>query len=191
MLLGKDHPIPQQILDTLKANPKTLDKQLCAITSVESQKVARQEREDEEAEVQDGVLLRTVEPDQPKPTLPDQSHAQPASNPCVYQSQAKEKVEQEKKEGEMGVEEDKDEVDWDDEDEVDWEEDGEERVEEDLSLEGRVRGQDKVSAILSFSSVVLHREDNSNCDSDILTMPVADYSCSHCDVKLRSCIFGF
>ena len=40
--------------------------------------------------------------------------------------------------GKMGVEEDKDEVDWDDEDEVDWEEDVEERVEEDLSLEGRV-----------------------------------------------------
>ena len=96
LLLGKDHPIPQQILDTLKANPETLDKQLCAITSVESQKVARQEREDEEAEVQDGTLIRTAEPDHPKPTLPDQSHAPPASNPCVYQPQAKEKVEQEK-----------------------------------------------------------------------------------------------
>ena len=47
----------------------------------------------------------------------------------------------------MGVEEDKDEVDWDDEDEVDWKEDGEERVEEDLSLEGRVRGQDEVSDV--------------------------------------------
>ena len=30
------------------------------------------------------------------------------------------------------------------EDEIDWEEDGEERVEEDLSLEGKVRGQDEV-----------------------------------------------
>ena len=102
MLLGKVHPIPQQILDTLKVNPETLDKQLCTITRAESQKVARQEREDEEAEVQDGALLRTAEPDQPKPTLPDQSHAPPASNSCVYQPQAK----------------DKDEVDWDDEDEV-------------------------------------------------------------------------
>ena len=147
LLLGKDHPIPQQILDTLKANPETLDKPLCAITRAESQKVARQEREDEEAEVQDGALLRTAEPDQPKPTLPNQSHAPSASNLCVYQPQAKEKVEQEKKEGEMGVEEDKDEVDWDDEDEVDWEEDGEEGVEEDLSLEGRVRGQDEVSDV--------------------------------------------
>ena len=57
----------------------------------------------------------------------------------MYQPQAKEKIEQEKKEGEMGVEEDKD--------EVDWEEDGEERVEEGLSLEGRVRGQDGVSDV--------------------------------------------
>ena len=32
LLLGKDHPIPQQILDTLKVNPETPDKQLCAIT---------------------------------------------------------------------------------------------------------------------------------------------------------------
>ena len=116
LLLGKDHPIPQQILDTLKANPETLDKQLCTVTRAESQKVARQEREDEEAEVQDGALLRTAEPDQPEPILPDQSHALPASNPCVYQPQAKEKVEQKKNEGEMGVEVDKDEVDWDDED---------------------------------------------------------------------------
>ena len=69
LLLGKDHPILQQILDTLKANPETLDKQLCAITRAESQKVARQEREDEEAEAQDGALLRTAEPDQLKPTL--------------------------------------------------------------------------------------------------------------------------
>ena len=73
---------------TLKVNPETLDKQLCAITRAESQKVARQEREDEEAEVQDGALLRTAEPDQPKPTLPDQSHAPPASNSCAYQPQA-------------------------------------------------------------------------------------------------------
>ena len=64
--------------------------------------------EDEEAEAQDGALLRTTEPDHRKPTLPDQSHASPASNPCVYQPQAKEKIEQGKKGGEMGVEEDKD-----------------------------------------------------------------------------------
>ena len=57
LLHGKDHPIPHQILDTLNANPETLDKQLCTITREESQKVARQEREDEEAEVQGGALL--------------------------------------------------------------------------------------------------------------------------------------
>ncbi len=47
----------------------------------------------------------------------------------------------------MGVEEGKNEVHWDDKDEVDLEEDGEERVEEDLSLEGRVVGQDEVSDV--------------------------------------------
>ena len=60
-----------------------------------------------------------------------------------------------------------------------------------METELKAHGCEHHFAILSFSSVVLHREDNSNCDSDILTMPVADYSCSHCDVKLRSCIFGF
>ena len=41
LLLEKDHPIPQQILDTLKANSETLGKQLCAIIRVESQAIAR------------------------------------------------------------------------------------------------------------------------------------------------------
>ncbi len=113
LLLGKDHPIPQQILDILKVNPETLDKQLCAITRAENQKVARQEREDEEAEVQDGALLRTAEPDQPKSTLLNQSHAPPASNQSGYQSKAKEKVEQGKKRVRWVW---RNEVDWDDED---------------------------------------------------------------------------
>ena len=44
LLLEKDHPILQQILYTLKANPETLDKQLCAITRAESQAIARKGR---------------------------------------------------------------------------------------------------------------------------------------------------
>ena len=92
-------------------------------------------------------MLRTAEPDQPKPTLPDQSYASPASNPCVCQPQAEEKEEQGKEVDEMGVEEDKDEVDLADEDDVDWEEDGEETVEEDLGLEGKVRVKDELSDV--------------------------------------------
>ena len=57
----------------------------------------------------------------------------------------------------MGVEEDKDEVDWDDEDEVDWAEDVEERVEEDLCLEGRVIGQDELRGV-SLPALVERQE---------------------------------